>query len=197
MTDPIADMLTRMRNALAAKHQKVDVPSSKLKLEIARILKEEGFITSYKVIGEGVRNNIRIYLRYGAKGEQLVSKLERVSLQDRLDALARTFGLHATDQWSVRLEGATGQERIAAVMAALKADPPGARAEPQGLPPADLVMLRIGDDRVVVRPSGTEPKLKMYFEVVIPVTGSMDGARAAARVRLTELRDVMARATGL
>lgn len=79
MTDPIADMLTRMRNALAAKHQKVDVPSSKLKLEIARILKEEGFITSYKVIGEGVRNNIRIYLRYGAKGEQLVSKLERIS----------------------------------------------------------------------------------------------------------------------
>lgn len=79
MTDPIADMLTRMRNALGAKHQKVDVPSSKLKLEIARILKEEGFITSYKVIGEGTRNNIRIYLRYGAKGEQMMSKLERIS----------------------------------------------------------------------------------------------------------------------
>ena len=79
MTDPIADMLTRMRNALAAKHQKVDVPSSKIKLEIARILKEEGFITNYKVTGEGTRQNIRIYLRYSAKGEQLLSKLERVS----------------------------------------------------------------------------------------------------------------------
>jgi small subunit ribosomal protein S8 len=79
MTDPIADMLTRVRNELGAKHQKVDVPSSKIKLEIARILKEEGFISSYKLTGEGTRLNIRIYLRYGAKGEQLLSKLERVS----------------------------------------------------------------------------------------------------------------------
>jgi small subunit ribosomal protein S8 len=79
MTDPIADMLTRVRNALSAKHQKVDVPSSKIKLEIARILKEEGFISSYKLTGEGTRLNIRIYLKYGAKGEQLLSKLERVS----------------------------------------------------------------------------------------------------------------------
>jgi small subunit ribosomal protein S8 len=72
-------MLTRVRNALGAKHQKVDVPSSKIKLEIARILKEEGFISSYKLTGEGTRLNIRIYLKYGAKGEQLLSKLERVS----------------------------------------------------------------------------------------------------------------------
>ena len=79
MTDPIADMLTRMRNAYAAKHQKVDVPLSNIKLEIARILKEEGFINNYKVIGEGVRRNIRIYLRYGTKGEQVISRLERVS----------------------------------------------------------------------------------------------------------------------
>jgi small subunit ribosomal protein S8 len=79
MTDPIADMLTRMRNAYAAKHQKVDVPVSNIKLEIARILKEEGFINNYKVIGEGVRRNIRIYLRYGTKGEQVISRLERVS----------------------------------------------------------------------------------------------------------------------
>ena len=79
MTDPIADMLTRVRNAQAAKHQKVDVPVSKLKLEIARILKEEGFITNYKVIGEDARRAIRIYLRYGGKGERLISKLERVS----------------------------------------------------------------------------------------------------------------------
>ena len=79
MTDPIADMLTRVRNAYAAKHQKVDVPLSTIKLEIARILKEEGFINNYKVIGEGVRRNIRVYLRYGPRGEQVVSKLERVS----------------------------------------------------------------------------------------------------------------------
>ncbi len=72
-------MLTRIRNALQAKHQKVDVPLSKLKLEIARILKEEGFINNYKTIGEGVHRTIRIYLRYGPRGEQVVSKLERVS----------------------------------------------------------------------------------------------------------------------
>jgi len=79
MTDPIADMLTRIRNAYAAKHQKVDVPLSNLKVEIARILREEGFINNYKVIGEGARRSIRVYLRYGPKGEQVMSKLERVS----------------------------------------------------------------------------------------------------------------------
>ncbi|MFP5262249.1 MAG: 30S ribosomal protein S8 [Blastocatellia bacterium] len=79
MTDPIADMLTRVRNAYAAKHQKVDVPVSNIKLEIARILKEEGFINNYKVIGEGPRRNIRVYLRYGPRGEVVMSKVERVS----------------------------------------------------------------------------------------------------------------------
>jgi small subunit ribosomal protein S8 len=79
MTDPIADMLTRIRNALQAKHQKVDVPVSKLKLEIARILKEEAFITNYKTMGDGARRSIRIYLRYGPGGEKIVSKIERVS----------------------------------------------------------------------------------------------------------------------
>jgi small subunit ribosomal protein S8 len=72
-------MLTRIRNAYAAKHQKVDMPVSGIKLEIARILKEEGFINTYKVTGEGARRNIRVYLRYGPKGEQVMSKLERVS----------------------------------------------------------------------------------------------------------------------
>ena len=79
MTDQIADMLTRIRNAYAAKHQKVDVPVSNIKLEIARILKEEGFINNYKMIGEGSRRNIRVYLRYGTKGEQVMSKIERIS----------------------------------------------------------------------------------------------------------------------
>ncbi|HLG17903.1 MAG TPA: 30S ribosomal protein S8 [Blastocatellia bacterium] len=79
MTDPIADMLTRIRNAYGARHQKVDVPVSNLKLEIARILREEGFVNNYKVIGDGARRNIRIYLRYGPKGEQVLSSMERVS----------------------------------------------------------------------------------------------------------------------
>ena len=110
-----------------------------------------------------------------------LANAEGVSLQDRLDALARAHGLHATDQWSVRLEGAEGAARIASVMDGLRRDPPGERAEPEGLPPADIVMLRIGADRVVVRPSGTEPKLKMYFEVVIPVSGSIDDTRRRGR----------------
>jgi len=79
MTDPIADMLTRVRNAYRAKHQKVDVPASNVKLELARILKDEGFINNYKVIGEGPRKNIRVYLRYGPRGEQVITKIERVS----------------------------------------------------------------------------------------------------------------------
>lgn len=79
MTDPISDMLTRMRNALASRHSKVDVPASKLKLEIARILKEEGYINNYKISGEGARKSIRIYLRYGSKGEAVINHLERVS----------------------------------------------------------------------------------------------------------------------
>lgn len=79
MTDPIADMLTRMRNALGAKHQKVDIPVSKVKLEIARILKDEAFISNYKVVGEGARRVIRVYLRYGPRGERILSQLERVS----------------------------------------------------------------------------------------------------------------------
>jgi small subunit ribosomal protein S8 len=79
MTDPIADMLTRIRNAYAAKHQKVDVPASNVKLEIARILRDEGFINNYKLAGEGARRTIRIYLRYGSRGERVITKLERVS----------------------------------------------------------------------------------------------------------------------
>jgi len=77
--DPIADMLTRVRNALAARHTKVDVPSSRLKVELARILKEEGYINNYKVTGEGARKAIRVYLRYGPKGEVVLHYLKRIS----------------------------------------------------------------------------------------------------------------------
>lgn len=79
MTDPIADMLTRIRNAIGAKHAKVDVPASNLKAEIARILKDEGYIADYKVSGEGVRKSLRIRLKYGTKGESVINSLERIS----------------------------------------------------------------------------------------------------------------------
>lgn len=78
-TDPIADFLTRLRNAAAAKHQRVDVPVSKLKTEIARILKEEGYISNYKATEEEGHKIIRIYLKYGSNNEAAISNVERVS----------------------------------------------------------------------------------------------------------------------
>lgn len=83
MTDPIADMLTRIRNAISAKHTRVDIPGSKLKLEIARILKEEGYINNFVTKGEGVKYSIRIFLRFDAKGVSSITKLERVSRPGR------------------------------------------------------------------------------------------------------------------
>ncbi len=80
MTDPIADMLTRIRNAIGAGHETVSVPASKMKLEIARILKEEGYITSYKVEGEAARDKmIVIELKYGNNNQKVISGLKRIS----------------------------------------------------------------------------------------------------------------------
>ena len=79
ISDPIADMLTRVRNALAARHPKVDVPSSKLKMEIARILKEEGYVLNYKLVEEGPTKSIRIYLKYTPGNEPVISKMHRIS----------------------------------------------------------------------------------------------------------------------
>ncbi|MBM3812382.1 MAG: 30S ribosomal protein S8 [Acidimicrobiia bacterium] len=79
ISDPIADMLTRIRNALAARHPKVDVPSSKLKLEIARILKDEGYVLNYKLVEEGPAKTIRIYLKYNGSNLPVISRIERVS----------------------------------------------------------------------------------------------------------------------
>ena len=79
MTDPVADMLTRVRNAITARHPKVDVPASKLKTEIARILKEEGFILNYKLTEEGAEKFIRIYLKYTPGNVPVISRIERVS----------------------------------------------------------------------------------------------------------------------
>ena len=78
-SDPIADMLTRVRNAMAARHPKVDVPASKLKTEIARILKEEGYILNFKVAEEGPKRTIKIYLKYGSDNRPVISEIERVS----------------------------------------------------------------------------------------------------------------------
>ncbi len=83
MTDPIGDMLTRMRNAIAAKHSRVDIPASKLKLEIARILKEEGYINNFVIKGEGVKRTIRIFLRYDTRGTSSITHLSRVSTPGR------------------------------------------------------------------------------------------------------------------
>src|SRR5947208_6907261 len=83
MTDPIADMLTRIRNAIAANHTRVDIPGSKLKMELARILKEEGYINSFSTKGEGVKYMIRVFLRYDAKGSSSITHLSRVSRPGR------------------------------------------------------------------------------------------------------------------
>ena len=79
-SDPIADMLTRIRNANTAKHDTVDVPSSKMKLAIAKILLDEGYIKSYELVENGKFNDIRITLKYGAsKNEKTISGLQRIS----------------------------------------------------------------------------------------------------------------------
>jgi small subunit ribosomal protein S8 len=79
LTDPVADFLTCIRNAIGAKHQKVDVPASRLKLELARILKEEGYIANYKATEENGHKLVRVYLKYGPDEEATISNLERVS----------------------------------------------------------------------------------------------------------------------
>jgi len=78
-SDPIADMLTRIRNALQARHLKVDVPASRLKMEIARILKNEGYILNYKTAEEGSKKLIRIYLKYTPGNVPVISEIQRVS----------------------------------------------------------------------------------------------------------------------
>ncbi len=79
MTDPIADMLTRIRNANMVKHETVDVPASNMKKELARILLEEGFVRGYDVIEDGKQGIIRIQLKYGQVGERVITGLKRIS----------------------------------------------------------------------------------------------------------------------
>ncbi|MEP6850859.1 MAG: 30S ribosomal protein S8 [Acidobacteriota bacterium] len=83
MTDPIADMLTRIRNAIAANHTRVDIPGSKLKMEVARILKEEGYINNFSTKEDDGKYVIRVFLRYDAKGVSSITHLSRISRPGR------------------------------------------------------------------------------------------------------------------
>ena len=87
MTDPISDMLTRIRNATLARQARVEMPSSRLKVEIARILESEGYIQSFKVLdvqpGERVQALLRVFLKYGPRGERVITGIQRVSRPGR------------------------------------------------------------------------------------------------------------------
>src|SRR5204862_937200 len=92
MTDPIADMLTRIRNAVSAKHTRVDMPGSRLKSEIARILQDEGYIQGFKVLDEAADSKathaaavrtLRLFLKYGPRGERLITGVQRISRPGR------------------------------------------------------------------------------------------------------------------
>ncbi|MBI4611617.1 MAG: 30S ribosomal protein S8 [Candidatus Rokubacteria bacterium] len=83
LVDPIADMLTRIRNASNAEHEKVDIPASKLKARIAEILKEEGFVKNFRLIEDSKQGILRVYLAYGSGSEKMISGLVRVSTPGR------------------------------------------------------------------------------------------------------------------
>jgi len=90
MTDPISDMLTRIRNGVSAKHTRVDMPASKLKTEIARILQDEGYIQGFRLLeaaaekeGRQPRQIIRLFLKYGPRGERVITGIERISRPGR------------------------------------------------------------------------------------------------------------------
>ena len=87
MTDPIADMLTRIRNAVGAKHTRVDVPLSRIKTDIAKILQDEGYIQGFKVLDESTAQagikTLRLFLKYGPHGERLITGVQRISRPGR------------------------------------------------------------------------------------------------------------------
>ena len=101
MTDPIADMLTRIRNAVRARHQRVDVPASTFKVEIARILEREGYIQGFRTVTDegAVQPVIRILLKYGPRGENVISGLERVSRPGRSGCAARASAGPWRSRW--------------------------------------------------------------------------------------------------
>lgn len=96
ITDPIGDMLTRIRNGVRSRQTKVDIPASKLKTELAKILKSEGYVANFKV-NEGTPATLRVYLRYGPHEEGVITDLQRVSrpgcrIYCRKDAIPRVYG---------------------------------------------------------------------------------------------------------
>jgi small subunit ribosomal protein S8 len=97
MTDPIADMITRIRNGVRARLPKIDVPASKLKAEIARILKNEGYVANYRYVDDGRQGTLRIFLKYGPGWERVITDLQRVSspgcrIYCGKDAIPRVYG---------------------------------------------------------------------------------------------------------
>ncbi len=98
MTDPISDMFTRMRNACAIKRESVDIPSSKLKVSVLKILKDEGFIKEFKEISnDGKKGSFRVYLKYGPLNQQIINRIDRVSKSSRriykkADDISKVFG---------------------------------------------------------------------------------------------------------
>lgn len=79
MTDPLADMLTRIRNALRASHELVNIPSSKVKINVAKVLKSEGYVKNFRIISDGQHRYIRIFLKYDNEGNPIIEGLQRVS----------------------------------------------------------------------------------------------------------------------
>jgi small subunit ribosomal protein S8 len=121
MTDPIADMLTRIRNAVHARHPRVEVPASRFKAEIARILEQEGYIQSFKLIDRTADGpaTIRLLLKYGPRGENVISGLERVSRPGRRvylgrDDVPRVMGGLGTSILTTSRGVMTGQQAVKA-----------------------------------------------------------------------------------
>jgi small subunit ribosomal protein S8 len=121
MTDPIADMLTRLRNAVAARHQRVEIPASKFKAEIARILEQEGYIRGFKVVegDDATGPTIRIFLKYGPRGEKVITGVQRVSRPGRRvyfgrDDVPRVMGGLGTSILTTSRGVMTGQDAVRA-----------------------------------------------------------------------------------
>src|SRR6058998_1645347 len=104
-SDPIADMLTRVRNASNAEHEKVDIPASRLKVRIAELLKDEGFIKNFRVLEDRRQGTLRVYLKYGPANEKMISGLVRVSTlgrrvyvtHDRIPSILAGMGVDRRD----------------------------------------------------------------------------------------------------
>jgi len=121
MTDPIADMLTRIRNAVHSRHQRVDMPASTFKVEIAKILEKEGYIQGFKLVTDenAAQQTLRIALKYGPRGENVISGLERVSRPGRRvyfgrDDVPKVMGGLGTSILTTSRGVMTGQDAVRA-----------------------------------------------------------------------------------